>query len=118
MTDINIEKGDDKSWTVTIYDNTDVVVDLSSAEIYFYAKENEEDGETVIEKANTAGGGGDDEIEFVTDGTDGKIYLHIDSSDTSSIDYTDLRYEIKCVIAGNTMTVRNTSGILKITDWC
>jgi hypothetical protein len=59
---MQLARGDSGTFTFTVTDSEDAAVDLTDAEIRFTVTDLA--GETVLELANTAAGGSDDEIEI------------------------------------------------------
>jgi len=115
MTDINIPQGNDKSWEVTITDQDDAVVDISTAEIYFYIKTdlNDADADALVERGNTAAGGGNTEISFTTDGSDGKFQVHLVPANTATLEGR-YAWKVEIVLSSKTYTPDDCYGTIYI----
>ena len=88
-------------------------VDISGAELTFSVFSSRSAISATFTKQNTAGGGGDDEISWVTDGSDGKFYVHILPADTTSLSTTvNYHWEIKMTLSSKDTTIGK--GILTI----
>lgn len=103
MTNIEIDRDTDKTWIVTVTDIDDAVFDLSAAELYFLLASDYTTA-ILITKKNTAAGGGDAQIEFVTDGTDGKYKIHLLSTDTPNMTGRYIYYTY-CTVGGKTYKI-------------
>jgi len=101
---IEMYQGNNKNWLVTVKDELGAVRDISSAEITFSVKENIDDVSHIFQRQNTAAGGGDTEIAWVTDGTDGKFKVLLIPANTDSINGS-YRYDVEIVISGRTLTI-------------
>ena len=97
-------KGNDISPKFT-YKLNGAVEDISSAELIFALTVSEYDTAVLFTKKNTAALGGDDEISWVDAGADGEFYVHILSTDTSSLEEGWYWWEIKMVLNGKTTTI-------------
>ncbi len=99
-----IFKGNDLSPEFT-YKLNSVAQDISTAELTFALMASEYDSTVLFERKNTAALGDDTEISWVTDGTDGKFYVHIIPTNTSTLDEGTYWWEIKMVLGGKTITL-------------
>lgn len=102
-------RGDNKSWTVTINDQDGNTVDLTGAEIYLTVRENNISDTALIQLKNTAAGGSADEIED-SDLPNGEFKVHFVPENTEDIEisfdeYIDLVYDIQIVVNSKTYTV-------------
>lgn len=82
-----------------------VAQDISSAALTFALMVSEYDTTVLFERKNTAASGGDDEISWVSDGTNGEFYVHIIPTNTSTLDEGTYWWEIKMVLNGKTTTL-------------
>lgn len=87
------------------YKLNSVAQDISSAALTFALMVSEYDTTLLFERKNTAGSGGDDEISWVSDGTNGEFYVHIIPTNTSTLDEGTYWWEIKMVLNGKTTTL-------------
>jgi len=79
--------------------------DISASELIFAVYEKKGVTEQITKK-NTAAGGGDTQISWVDDGTDGKFYVHLLPADTVSMEHdVYYYYEIRMVLTGKTVTI-------------
>lgn len=74
-----IDRGTTQSFTIQVLDGDDVPVSLDGARIYFTVRVNDV---VVFAKANTAGGGGDAQIETI-DSNAGKFRVKFTNADSS-----------------------------------
>lgn len=89
MTDISTSFDIFKARQATIeflYKKGGVVFDLSTYKITFSAIKDKYGSSPAFTRKNAAAGGGDTEIKFVTDGTDGKFYVYITATNTTTLD--------------------------------
>lgn len=74
----HIDRGTNPTFTVEVRDpSTDALVDLAGAKIYFTARDNA--GAVIIERKNTAAGGGDAQVEVTGAGTFKLKFAHADT---------------------------------------
>lgn len=92
-----MNKGDylEKLITITVQSSGNPV-DLTLSEVVFTVKRNGTDSNILIQKKNTAAGGGDDEIEM-TDPTNGKCLLKVDEVDTEDLAAGAYIYDVEIV---------------------
>lgn len=79
--------------------------DISLASLIFIVTLSIKTPIILIEKKNTAALGGDDEISWFTNGTDGAFYVHLIASDTLNLSAGKYQWEIKMVLDGETTTI-------------
>lgn len=77
---IILKRGEDKSIPFTARNDNGGIIDITSASIYATVKENKDSTNVLVDKANTAGGGSDSEIEVVN-ATLGIFLLKFDRTD-------------------------------------
>lgn len=99
-----VKQGNDLDPEFT-YKLNSVAQDISTGELTFVLKEDEYATTELVRLENTAAGGGDDEISWITDGTDGQFYVHLSSSLTASLDEGDYWWEIELIIGGKKTTI-------------
>lgn len=113
MPNFEVDKGFDNDQAFE-YQINGTAQDISSDKLTFSMFLSKTATTATIEKQNTAAGGGDTEIEWVTDGTNGQFTVHINPADTSSLDPGGYPYEIKwenaagkkLIIAKGRMTIQ------------
>lgn len=104
MTSIEIDQNRHISPEFT-YKVDGIAQDISSAELTFELFESRESTSATFTKQNTAAGGGDAQISWVTDGTDGKFYVHILPANTNSLSTSvNYHWEIKMTLSGEDTT--------------
>lgn len=86
------------------YKEDDVAQDISAAELTFSVY-TAKDATASFTKQNTAAGGSDAEISWVTDGTDGKFYVHVLPANTSGLTPRNYWYEIKMTLSSKDTTI-------------
>lgn len=102
--EMTIYKGDNKSWQVTVEDQDDVAVDVTSAEVVFTVRTALGDSTAQIERKNVAAGGSVDEIEM-TDPTNGIFKIHIVPANTSSLTKGAYVYDIQVTVSSKVYTI-------------
>lgn len=90
----------------TVYDEDDEILPIDGSELTFMVKVAVDPDETAtIEKQNTAAGGNDTEIEYSTDGIDGKFKLHLLPADLVDLTRNVWYSEIKMTLDGKDHTI-------------
>jgi len=99
---ISIPRGDDRQPTFEIVDVNGDPVPLTGAKVYLYVLENLEDdvGDALITKENTAAGGSDDQIELDSPESLGTGIIKFDKVDTVGHDPKQYRFKLKFDIGG------------------
>ncbi len=87
------------------YKLNSVAQDISSAALTFALMTSEYDNTVLFERKNNAAGGGDTEISWVSDGTNGEFYVHIIPTNTSTLEEGTYWWEIRMVLIGKTTTL-------------
>lgn len=100
-----IKRGNDLDPEFT-YKLNNVAQDISTGELTFVLKEDEYATTEIFRLENQNAGAVDDtEISWVTDGTNGKFYVHLASALTASLDEGDYWWEIELILGGKKTTI-------------
>lgn len=97
---IIIFSGDDRTLSLSVNQSDGSVVDLTGAKIWFTVKNRlaDTDADALIQKRNTAAGGGDTEI-LVTDAPNGQAQIFIIPTDTEDVDAAIYSYDIQVILS-------------------
>lgn len=98
---------DDRTLSVSVNQDDGTPVNLTSAKIWFTvkARTSDTDDQALIQKKNTAAGGGDDQIKIVV-AAQGKMEVYLVPDDTEDLDPGTYIYDIQVTLAsGKTYTV-------------
>lgn len=101
MSDLVGYQGRASDHTFVFRTTSGTAIDISSYKLKFSVVADREATSSLFELSNTAGGGGDTEIEFTTDGTDGSFIVHVGASDTTSLEMKTYVWEIIYQIGSN-----------------
>jgi hypothetical protein len=104
---INMYLRDDRTLSLTVTDKAGAAVDLTGSKLWFTVKTKTSDADTesVIQKRNTAAGGGNDEIEIL-DGPAGSAAIYMVPSDTDGVDPGIYVFDVQTTLSdGKTYTV-------------
>lgn len=99
-----IFKGNDLSPIFT-YKLNGSAEDISGAALTFVLTVSEYDTTVIFERKNLAAGGENTQISWVSDGSDGKFYVHLVSANTSSLGEGTYWWEIQMVLVGKKTTI-------------
>ena len=101
MADRNIEiyRGDKRTFKVVCKDEIGAVVNIAGASIRFSAKERVSDVTYKMEKKNAAAGGADSQIN-ITDGVNGEYEIYLVPADTQSLDIGSYEYDSELTTSG------------------
>jgi hypothetical protein len=105
--DITLYRGDDRTLSVSVNDSDGDPVNLTSAKVWFTAKQRmrDLDADAVLFKRNTAAGGSDAEITL-TDAANGQAEVYIVPDDSDDIDAAHYTYDVQVTLSsGKTYTV-------------
>ena len=104
MTDIEIYRGDNKTWEITVKDVSGEVVDITGAEIIMSVKKNVSDVSYLIQRKNLAAGGDSGQIEII-DAENGVFNLHLVPENTNNLRPSKYTYDIQATISGKVYTI-------------
>jgi len=96
-------KGNDWKQGFCVYDDNDVVVNITAYGITFNVNADLEDATPTIQKQNVADGGGASEIDM-TDAASGIFYVIIDAADTAAMAVGEWYFDIRFTIATKVKT--------------
>jgi len=99
--DINVVRGDNKTWLGTVTDSAGVAVNLTGARVRMQVRKRYDDTTALISKDSDVGPG---EIEIHAP-TLGKFKAKFVPADTEDLDYNDYRYDVQITISSKEKTV-------------
>lgn len=100
------DKNRHNDYEFTVYDENDEILPIDGAALIFMVKLNIDPSETaIIEKKNLLAGGNETQIEYTTDGIDGKFKLHLFPVDLVDLTRNVLYSEIKMTLDGKDHTI-------------
>ena len=111
--EIELYKGDNKTYRLTVLDGDGEFVDISLALITFTVRKYLGASNISFTRKNLAAGGSATQINFVTDGVDGKADIFLIPENTSGLDPGMYVYDVQVVISTKVYTVISDSIDLK-----
>ena len=96
--DVEIYRGDNRTFKVTVKDGDGNAVNITGASIIFSVKEKIGDTGYNFQKKNTAAGGGDSQIK-ITDAVNGIYEVYIVPTDTQTLDIGNYEYDSELTTA-------------------
>lgn len=103
---LEIIRNSNAKWRISMVDYLGVPIPIQSSEITFIVKKNKEDTTPLFQRQNAAAGGGDDEIDFYTDGSDGIFDVFIVPSNTSGAEEGEYFYSAEVVVPAGDVYIK------------
>ena len=100
---MQIYKGDDGTWKITVKDASGDPVDITGAAIIFTAKTSEAEAPS-IQRRSPLAGGDVTQIE-ITDATKGEFKVHLVPSDTENLEAGNYVYDIQMTLNSKVRTI-------------